>query len=515
MSEPVKSGVENNMVQGNPEGGQAPVLSLKERYFLEILKRGGKLPPNAGPRVRQAAFGAQPASAPVRQAPFGAPPASPPVVVPVTPMPPELAPARDAESRKEAVPCPVPARPQPEKRQPGGVPRARRTASFASGDRFLKTQRLSQVDMSAPVWVVRCPRGDGLLPAGLSVLVGDPGAGKSTLIRALVANLSTGSGPFPLKEPAGTLFLAWEDDERSGILPHLVACGGDPSRVHMLRGVSDTRGDDLLWIPTPDNLELVRAFLEAHPEVRLVVVDVLSSLLALGGVDSSGSEEVRRLLDPLHRMGQESGVAVLPLHHQNKRVGEKALVRVAGSVQVTGTARLVWLLASDPADPGLRQLAPVKCNLPGRSRGFAFREVPVGRDEVARLAAKVGTPVPDNLPDCLFRRLEIAEGEPVSAEELLGGLAEPKETVGDKADEWLEATLAGNRGEIGVCALAKLAREQGLGDKALAGAKARLKSAGKIRYQKRDDGWWVVSQHWELIALTNAQFPSPSPGVDL
>ena len=104
MSEPVKSGVENNMAQGNPEGGQAPVLSLKERYFLEILKRGGKLPPNAGPRVRQAAFGAQPASAPVRQAPFGAPPASPPVVVPVTPMPPELAPSRDAESRKEAVP---------------------------------------------------------------------------------------------------------------------------------------------------------------------------------------------------------------------------------------------------------------------------------------------------------------------------------------------------------------------------------------------------------------------------
>jgi len=66
-----------------------------------------------------------------------------------------------------------------------------------------------------------------------------------------------------------------------------------------------------------------------------------------------------------------------------------------------------------------------------------------------------------------------------------------------------------------VCALAKLAREQGLGDKALAGAKARLKSAGKIRYQKRDDGWWVLSHHWELIALTNAQFPSPSPGVDL
>jgi len=25
----------------------------------------------------------------------------------------------------------------------------------------------------------------------------------------------------------------------------------------------------------------------------------------------------------------------------------------------------------------------------------------------------------------------------------------------------------------------------------------------------------VVSEHWELIALTNAQFPSPSPGVDL
>lgn len=490
---------------------QQPVqpLTMKERFYLEILKRGGKLPPGAKmPPIPEGYPALQPAPQPapaprVRANPYET--FGPGVETGAQAWESNRKKEEKKEENKET------------KRESGAsAGRGRPAPSFnEKRRRHLVTVPLNRFEMTAPDWVVRCPSGAGLLPTGLSMLVGDPGAGKSTLIRALVSSLSTGKGPFPVDKPTATLFLAWEDDVSSGILPHVVACGGDASRVHLLREVRDDHGDTALWTPTPDHIDLLRDYLTGFQEVRLVVVDVLSSLLALGGVDSSGSEEVRRLLDPLHRMGQESGVAVLLLHHQNKRVGEKALVRVAGSVQVTGTARLVWLLASDPADPGLRQLAPVKCNLPGRSRGFAFREVPVGRDEVARLAAKVGTPVPDNLPDYLFRRLEIAEGEPVSAEELLGGLAEPRETVGDRADEWLEATLAGNRGEIAVCALAKLAREQGLGDKALAGAKARLKSAGKIRYQKRDDGWWVLSHHWELIALTNAQFPSPSPGVDL
>ena len=479
---------------------------MKEKYFQEILRIGGKLPPGAHFRERP------------RQAPFGVTPVPGPAVPPAVSAVPVIQEApRTAAAPLVAKPdsAAVPPRQPAERRSGTGVPRARPTPSFGAGERFLKTQRLSQMDMAAPVWVVRCPKGDGLLPAGLSVLVGDPGAGKSTLIRALVANLSSGNGPFGSMEPAGTLFLAWEDDERSGILPHLVACGGDPGMVHMLRGVGDLDGGDNPWIPTPGNLDLVRAFLEAYPQVRLVVVDVLSSLLALGGVDSSGSEEVRRLLDPLHRMGQDMGVAVLLLHHQNKRVGERALVRVAGSIQVTGTARMVWLLACDPADSSLRQLAPVKCNMPGRSTGFAFRESPVDRLEVARLAGQVGKPLPDNLPDYLFRRLEIVESEPFSAEDLLRGQVEQREATGPKADDWLEATLAGNHGEMLVSALARMARDEGVGDKALAAAKTRLKTEGKIRYQKREGAWWVLGRDRELIALGESQFAPSAPGVDL
>ncbi|MFM8932248.1 MAG: AAA family ATPase [Gemmataceae bacterium] len=511
MSEPVNKHLESDQLgQSEINQGADPnrPLTMKERYFQEILRIGGKLPPNAQPRVRP------------RQAPFGSTPVPGPAVPPAVPSAPLMRepvpppPASVPVASKLAAPA-VPPRQPAEKRSGNVVPRARPTGSFTGGNRFLKTQRLSQVDMSAPVWVVRCPKGDGLLPAGLSVLVGDPGAGKSTLIRALVANLSTGKGPFGAMEPAGTLFLTWEDDESSGILPHLVACGGNPGMVHMLRGVGDLNGDENPWVPTPGNLELVRAYLEAHSEVRLVVVDVLSSLLALGGVDSSGSEEVRRLLDPLHRMGQEMGVAVLLLHHQNKRVGERALVRVAGSIQVTGTARLVWLLAADPSDPGLRQLALVKCNLPGKSRGFAFRETPVERAEVAGLAAKIGKPLPAHLPDNLFRRLEIVESESVSAEDLLKGQVDPRHCNGFMADDWVLATLAGNRGEMPVSEMARLARDEGVGDKALAAAKTRLKAEGKIRYQKRDGAWWILNPDRDLIALGEKGFPSASTGVDL
>lgn len=440
-------------------------ISLKERYWQEMTALNGKLPTGATRPV-----------APARQALPGLKPAQP-------------APEAGGSPQQPAasvglLPPAVTKKPAPAATPNGQAPHW-----------LLDTELLSRATISAPNWVVRCPRGDGLLPAGLSVLVGDPGSGKSTLIRALIASLTTGEGYFGVKEPSEALFLAWEDDQGSGILPHLLACGGDPGRVHMLRGMKTEDGRQTAWTPTEANMEVLRAFLDCRPGVRLVVVDVLSSLLSMGGVDSSGSEEVRRVLDPLHKLGQELGVAVLLLHHQNKRMGEKALVRVAGSVQVTGTARMVWLLAVDPEDAALRRLAPVKCNLAGNSSGFAFREKLADRQAVCTRTRLLGIQIPDSLPDYLFRNLEVLDTQPVSAEDLLQRVGAVKEESQEDCSEWLLAALAANGGAIASAQLQASAREQGIGERQLERTKCKLRDEGQVGYKKRAGSWWVVGKN--------------------
>ena len=101
---------------------------------------------------------------------------------------------------------------------------------------------------------------EALVQGETTVAVGRDGrlsgpALSAALIRGLVASLSTGEGPFRVDGPCEALFLAWEDDEASGILPHLLACGGDPRKVHMLRGVTDEEVPEVA-----DNATVVKLF---------------------------------------------------------------------------------------------------------------------------------------------------------------------------------------------------------------------------------------------------------------
>lgn len=273
---------------------------------------------------------------------------------------------------------------------------------------WLKTELLSTVKATPVQWVCRAPDGKGLLPAGLSIIVADPGIGKSTLVRAIMASMTTGAGHFQT-EPGEVLVLIWEDCESSLILPNLLAAGGDPRKVHLLRGIESDIGTDGAW--HPQQLGLIREFLEKHPDTRMIVVDVLASLSALGGRNSDRGEDVRGLLDPLHKLGLELGVAVCVLHHQNKRVGESAMTRVSGSVQISGTSRLVWAVGIDPDDPEIRRVACVKSNIPGRcEHGFAFKEVATDRGQTEAWAKSCGVNLPPELEDDVFRRLEIVTG---------------------------------------------------------------------------------------------------------
>jgi putative DNA primase/helicase len=134
----------------------------------------------------------------------------------------------------------------------------------------------------------------GRIPLGkLTLLIGDPGLGKS-LLTADVASRMTRGTSFPdgaACEMGSAIFLSAEDDAADTIRPRLDAAGTDVSRVHILEAVRVQLTNGSLTERT-FNLETDIAALEGalreHPDVRLICVSWLrfstALLVWLGGL---------------------------------------------------------------------------------------------------------------------------------------------------------------------------------------------------------------------------------------
>lgn len=91
------------------------------------------------------------------------------------------------------------------------------------------------------LWRGRIPRGK------VSLIDGDPGLGKSTLMLDLAARVSTAS-PLPDGDrpefPADVVVLSAEDGIADVIRPRSEAAGADLQRVHVFRGVRVGKSDE-------------------------------------------------------------------------------------------------------------------------------------------------------------------------------------------------------------------------------------------------------------------------------
>jgi bifunctional DNA primase/polymerase-like protein/AAA domain-containing protein/primase-like protein len=226
----------------------------------------------------------------------------------------------------------------------------------------------------------------GRIPLGkLTLLIGDPGLGKSLVTLGMAAAVSRGL-EYPdgaVCERGGVLLLSAEDDPSDTIRPRLDAAGADLSRIHILEAIR---------VPLADGAVTERVFnleadmgaledtLERIPDVRLVVIDPLSAYL--GGADSHVNAEVRGLLAPLAALASRRSVTVCGVAHLRKSAGA-AVHRAIGSIAFAAAARSVWAVAQDPDDPERRLFLPVKQNLAANVGGLAFRvDAPEGRPRV-------------------------------------------------------------------------------------------------------------------------------------
>src|SRR4051794_3187745 len=100
----------------------------------------------------------------------------------------------------------------------------------------LSLTRLDTVEMRSIEWIDK----PLLQRAAFHLLTGKKGAGKGTYLAQLCALVTNGE---MFGAPRNVLVISSEDSAAIDIKPRLVAAGGDPARVHVVRGAFELPRD--------------------------------------------------------------------------------------------------------------------------------------------------------------------------------------------------------------------------------------------------------------------------------
>ncbi|MBR5513765.1 MAG: AAA family ATPase [Ruminococcus sp.] len=208
------------------------------------------------------------------------------------------------------------------------------------------------------------------IPLGkITIIQGDPGEGKTTLMLSIATVLSRGilPGTEESKEPYNVIYLNAEDGYNDTIKPKLEAFGADCNYIHTL---CEDDGDEPI---TLDDDRLGHAILGLN--AKLLVIDPLQAYLG-AKVDMHRANEIRPVLRKLAAMANYTGCAIVLIGHMNKAQGMKSTYRGLGSIDIQAAARSVLVVAKDKSNPDVRVMAQIKNSLApmGKTLGFKYDE---------------------------------------------------------------------------------------------------------------------------------------------
>ena len=198
--------------------------------------------------------------------------------------------------------------------------------------------------------------------AMLSLLLGLPGRGKTTLAEQLAADVTTGRLPGDLLgRPSNALIVSYEDAIGETLVPRLIAAEADLDRIEFVTCKDPGKVLDL----TRHLPDIERRALER--EVKLIVIDPLVAGLPRGDVNTHRDQDVRSVLAPLAALSAAQGLATVATMHFSKSA-VSALLGAGGSIGFVGAARSILVFGVDPHDEHgaagpKRVLAHAKCNV--------------------------------------------------------------------------------------------------------------------------------------------------------
>jgi hypothetical protein len=209
---------------------------------------------------------------------------------------------------------------------------------------------------------------------GVTLLVGDPGKGKSLLVESIAATVSSGR-KWPLSsenvKPGRVLFLSAEDDWARTTLPRLIKAGANIDSFHIM--------ERFRALDEQNMLALQREMQNWRPD--LVVIDTLSTFLG-GGRDMHRQNEVMEFMADLTHAARDTGSAILAVAHMNKQSNEHPSYRIVGSIGFAAGVRSILYFGNDPEDQSRRALAHGKSNVAEKGKSLVFAISGGGRHDV-------------------------------------------------------------------------------------------------------------------------------------
>lgn len=291
------------------------------------------------------------------------------------------------------------------------------------------------------------------IPYGkITIIQGDPGEGKTTLVLQIIASLTKGTSVLGDKEtePINVIYQTAEDGLADTIKPRLLKANADCSRVLVI----DDRDIPLTML----DIRLEQAI--AETKGRLVVLDPIQGFLGTG-VDMHRANEIRPVMKHISELAEKYKCAIILIGHMNKCSMGKSAYRGLGSIDFQAAARSVLIVGRIKDEPEVRVVCQTKNSLAPEAKSIAFR-----------LSEENG--------------FEWIGEYDVAADDLLSGTA--KGTKKQTAMDFLETILAG--GQMQQTAIMQLAEEKGISQKTLRNAKEAL----DIKSIRLNNQWyWKLS----------------------
>ena len=294
------------------------------------------------------------------------------------------------------------------------------------------------------------------IPYGkLTIVQGDPGDGKTTLVLNIAAKLSKGEGldsKMKLTEPLNVIYQSAEDGLADTVKPRLETAGANCENISVI----DESIKSLSMIDERLEEAVIRT------KAKLLILDPIQAYLG-GGMDMNRANEARDMTKKLATLAEKYQCAIVLVGHMNKAAGNKAAYRGMGSIDFFAVARSVMLVGRIEGQSNLRAMIQIKNNL-----------------------AAFGHPKAFELAEDGFHWLGDYE---ITADEVLGGMV-PKASKLEMAKQFLREQAEKTQ-KILSTEVIELAAQEGISKRTLETAKKEL----KIKAERCNNNWY-----WNLRA---------------
>ena len=314
----------------------------------------------------------------------------------------------------------------------------------------LKIIQMSEIETEEVSWLWY-----PFIPYGkLTIVQGDPGDGKTTLVLNIAAKLSKGEkmdDGMESETPINIIYQTAEDGLADTVKPRLENAGADCSKISVI-----DESDKSLSMTDERLEEAIK-----RTNAKLLILDPIQAYLG-GGTDMNRANEARDMTKRLGALAEKYKCAIVLIGHMNKASGNKAAYRGIGSIDFYAVARSVLLVGRIEGEPELRAEVQIKNNLAAFGHAKAFELSENGFDWKGDYE--------------------------ITADEVLGGIA-PKANKQEQAKELLRE-LSEDNNMMPSSEIIEIAKEEGISKRTMENAKKEL----GIKAKKMGDTWYWVLQ---------------------